>query len=290
MQPKQILQIIAIILALGLLTSCLDSILPGEAAEAYLRENSNIPSFDTEFKEIATNDGVRAQVIVWANVKLQEAREPEECETIVTVEKRGDSWKGRSATPFRPINHPPTSSLSDIEVVEMGDQPGSFSLFNHADHWLYSPSEKRTYTHEIQYLTWRASADALRLHEEGKLKGKSDVELRSLAAEITKNVAYSVKDLNAIADTLRRTRTAMGKTQVQVREVPMGLQISPLDIFRGIFPTVTYQSYQINEGNLSEMYPQKERFIQALRDGHLKENEPYVQRMKDAYGRMFGTK
>lgn len=130
MRSKQTLLTITIILALGLLTSCnaLDSIHPAEAAEAYLRENPKIPSFDTQFKEIASNDSIRAQVIVWANVKLREAREPEECETIVTVEKRGDSWKGKSATPFRPTNRPPTSSLTDIEVVEMGDRPGSFSL------------------------------------------------------------------------------------------------------------------------------------------------------------------
>jgi hypothetical protein len=161
-------------------------------------------------------------------------------------------------------------------------------IFNHADNWLYSPSEKRTYTQEVQYLTWRASAGALKLHEEGKLKGMSDVELRSLAAKITENVAYSPKEINVIASALRRARSAMGEAQARAREVPV--PINPFDIFRGIFNMPAYQSYEINEGNVREKYSQEKRFVQAIQEGYLKENDPYVRRMKEAHSRMLGIK
>jgi len=163
-------------------------------------------------------------------------------------------------------------------------------IFNRADIWFYWPSEKRTYTFEVEYLTWRASAEALRLHEEGRLKGKSDEDLRSLAADITKNAAYSVKELNSISGALRAARNAMGKTQIQVGQVPIGFSINPMDTLFGMFPTMMYKSLEVNRRNASETYSQDELFTQAIRKGHLKEEEPYVQRMKASHTRMLGAR
>jgi hypothetical protein len=122
-----IIRVFAVFGAVIALASCeqIEATFPDEAAEAYLRDNSKTP-FETINKETAYDNGLTAKVILWANISKE--GKTDECETIVTLDKYGNRWKGKSATPFRSVNSPPTALLSNIEVVEIGDQSVSFGL------------------------------------------------------------------------------------------------------------------------------------------------------------------